>query len=92
MPSTVLTTIGKKLIKATTIILGANPYPIQTNNIGAITIIGTVWEAIINGYKAFSTVCERQIAEAKMTPTTKAKKNPKIISSRVTTVCLKSIP
>jgi hypothetical protein len=58
---------------------------------GAITIIGTVWEAMINGYKAFSIVCERQIAEAKMTPTAIAKKNPRIISSRVTKVCLISI-
>jgi hypothetical protein len=44
-----LTTIGKKEIRATTMILGAMPYPTQISNNGAMAIIGTVWDPTTNG-------------------------------------------
>ena len=48
-PSSALTVIGKKQIRATTTILGPIPKPNQTSRIGAMTTIGIVCEATISG-------------------------------------------
>ncbi len=48
-PSSVLTTIGKKQISATIATFGPIPKPNQTTRIGAMTMIGIVWEATTSG-------------------------------------------
>ena len=48
-PSSVLTTIGKKQIRATIASFGPIPKPNQTTRIGAMTRIGIVCEATISG-------------------------------------------
>ena len=44
-----LTVIGKKQISAMIASLGPIPNPNQTTRIGAMTMIGTVWEATSSG-------------------------------------------
>jgi hypothetical protein len=44
-----LTTIGKKEIKATTIIFVNIPYPTHTNKSGVMAIIGIVCDVIMSG-------------------------------------------
>ena len=48
-PSSVLTVIGKKQIRAMIASFGPIPNPSQTTRIGATTTIGTVWEATSSG-------------------------------------------
>ena len=48
-PSTELTTIGKKAIRAVMITLGIRSYPNQTMSNGAMAMTGTVWDAMTNG-------------------------------------------
>jgi hypothetical protein len=48
-PSSVLTVIGKKQIRAMIASFGPIPKPSQTTRIGARTTIGTVWEAMSRG-------------------------------------------
>ena len=48
-PSTILTTIGKKAVSATTMIFGVRPYPTQMSSSGATTMIGTICKAMTNG-------------------------------------------
>ena len=48
-PSSVLTVIGKKQIRATIASFGPIPKPNQTTRIGAMTMIGIVCEATISG-------------------------------------------
>jgi hypothetical protein len=41
--------MGKKAVRATTMIFGVRPYPTQMSSSGAITMIGTICEAMTNG-------------------------------------------
>ena len=83
-PSSVLTVIGKKQIRAMIRSFGLIPKPNQTTRIGATTMIGTVCEATSSGYTARRAVSERCRATANPTPRTSATRNPARTSRSVT--------
>ena len=78
------TTIGKKQMRAITISLGPIPKPNQITRIGAITTIGTAWEATTMGYRARRSIGERWSTTATSIPAATAIANPSSTSCAVT--------
>ena len=80
-------TIGKKAMRTATKIFGSMPNPSQTTNSGAMAILGMTWANRMIGYMVFSSDLEYTISTATISPSTKAMKNPRIVSMLVTVVC-----